>query len=282
MSLAKTILAGLVAACFALVAEAQVPAPRVTVPPQLIQKIGIDQKLGEQLPLDLAFHDESGKTVHLRDYFGKKPVVLSLVYYRCPMLCTMELNGMLAAFKVTSFDIGKEYEVVTVSFDPREGPDLAREKKASYIKQYNRPGAEAGWHFLTGDQENIEKLADACGFRYFYDAKNDQYAHASGIMVATPQGKLSRYFYGLEYSARDLKLGLVEASDNKIGGLAEQILLLCFHYDPMKGKYGFMVMTSLRIGGLITLAVLGSFIFLMLRRERRQKASVGLKTLKTS
>jgi protein SCO1/2 len=255
---------------------AQVPPPPNVPPQRILQKIGIDQKLGDQLPLDLTFHDESGKTVHLRDYFGKKPVVLSLVYYKCPMLCTMELNGMLAAFKVTSFNIGQEYEVVTVSFDPREGPDIAAAKKASYLKQYNRPGAENGWHFLTGDAQNIEALAHAVGFRYFYDSRTDQFAHASGIMVATPNGQLSRYFYGLEYSARDLKLGLVEASDNKIGSLTEQILLLCYHYDPMTGKYGFVIMTSLRVSGGLTLLILGGFITLMLVRERRARAAGSL------
>ncbi|MFB3904812.1 MAG: SCO family protein [Acidobacteriota bacterium] len=236
--------------------------------PYPLTKVGIDQKLNSQVPLDLRFRDEAGKQVRLGDFFGKKPVVMSLVYYECPMLCTLVLNGMLTSFKVLSFDVGKEFEVVTVSFNPKETAQLAATKKESYLRRYGRAGAEKGWHFLTGDEDQIARLADAVGFRYTYDPKTEQYAHASAIMVLTPQGHVARYYYGIEYAPRDVRLGLVEASANKIGSPVDQVLLYCFHYDPLTGKYGLMVRNLLRIGGIGTLVVLGGFIFLMLRRER--------------
>jgi protein SCO1/2 len=249
--------------------SAQVPAPPPQTPPNVIDRIGFDQKLGNTIPLDLPFRDESGRQVTLRQYFGQKPVVLALVYYECPMLCTMTLNGMLGVFKVISPDIGRDFEVVTVSFNPRETPQLAAAKRNNYLKQYKRPGGAEGWHFLTGDEASIDALTKACGFRYYYDAKNDQYAHAAGIMVLTPQGQLSRYFYGLEYSPRDVQLGLAEASNGKVGTLADKILLFCYHYDPTTGKYGFAVIRAIRIGGILVLVSLGTFIFIALRRERR-------------
>ncbi|RPJ55083.1 MAG: SCO family protein [Acidobacteria bacterium] len=247
--------------------------------PYPLTSVGIDQKLNSQVPLDLRFRDESGKQVRLGDFFGKKPVVLSLVYYECPMLCTLVLNGMLTSFKVLSFDIGKEFEVVTVSFNPRETAQLAAAKKESYLRRYDRPSAERGWHFLTGDEDQIAKLADAVGFRYAYDPKTEQYAHASAIMVLTPKGHVARYHYGIEYAPRDLRLSLVEASANKIGSPVDQVLLYCFHYDPLTGKYGLVIRNVLRLSGIATLVVLGGFIFLMLRRERAAKrAGVELKT----
>lgn len=265
-------LAGLGAVLLSLASAAgQVPAP----PPlggDLLGQIGIDQELGAQAPLDLVFRDESGVQVPLGRYFGEKPVVLALVYYRCPMLCQKTLEDMLRAFRSLKFAVGREFQVVTVSFDPRETPELAAAKKASCLSHYGRPGAEEGWHFLTGEEASIVPLARACGFRYRYDPKTDQYAHASGIMVLTPEGKLSRYFYGLGYSARDLQLGLVEASRNRIGSLADQVLLFCYRYDPTTGKYGFAIMSGVRIGGLLTLLGLGAFIVLCLRRERRRGA----------
>jgi len=240
------------------------------VPNSVVDKIGVDQKLGAPLPLDLEFRDESGSTVRLGQYFSSgKPVVLSLVYYRCPGLCTMTLNSMSAAFKPLTLNVGKDFEVVTVSIDPKETPKLAAAKKAEYLKRYGRPGAEAGWHFLTGDEASIQALAGAVGFRYVYQPEIDQYAHAAAIMVATPQGKLARYFYGIEYSARDLRLGLVEASDNKTGTLADVMTLLCYQYDPKSGKYGAAVMRIVRAGGVATVLGLGAFIVLTLRRERR-------------
>jgi len=239
--------------------------------PQALSQVRIDQKLDAQVPLDLQFRDETGKVVRLGDYFGKKPVVLSLVYYECPMLCTLVLNGMLTSFKVLSFDVGKEFEVVTVSFNPREKPGLAAAKKQSYLKRYDRPTGEQGWHFLTGEEDQITRLADAVGFKYTYDAKTEQYAHASAIMVLTPKGHVARYYYGIEYAPRDLRLGLVEASADKIGSPVDQLLLYCFHYDPLTGKYGMVIRNVLRLGGIATLGLLFGFIGLMLWRERGAK-----------
>jgi protein SCO1 len=234
--------------------------------PRMLEEVGIDQKLDAQLPLDLMFNDEGGTQVRLGDYFGKRPVVLSLVYYNCPMLCNQVLNGLTGSMDTLSFDVGKEFEVVTVSFDPRETPELARRKKETYIQWYKRPGASEGWHFLTGDKHSIEKLTEAAGFRYRYDPATDQFAHASGIMVATSQGKLARYFYGIEYAPRDLKLGLIEASENKIGSPADKLVLYCYHYDPAAGKYGPAVMNIIRVGGAAT--VIG-FVALLLWMRRR-------------
>jgi len=234
-------------------------------------EIGIDQKLDEQVPLDLVFNNEEGRPVALRQYFGEKPVILSLVYYDCPMLCTQVLNGLLSSLQVLSFDVGEEFEVVTVSFDPGETPELAAAKKREYLNRYKRDGAENGWHFLTGTQDQIDALTRALGFRYQYDAETDNYIHASGIMVATPRGKLARYFYGIEYAPKDLRLGLIEAADNKIGSPVDQLLLLCYHYDPTTGKYGLVIMNSLRIAGLATVALLAGFVVIMLRRENHKK-----------
>lgn len=242
--------------------------------PKALDDVGIDQKLNEQLPLDLTLKNESGQTVKLGDYFGKKPVVLSLVYYQCPMLCNQILNGMVTSFRVMSFTPGNDFEVVTVSFDPRETPDLAAAKKKTYIDylpEAKRTSANAGWHFLTADQQTIERIADSVGFRYRYDEATQQFAHASGIFVATPHGRLARYFYGIEYPPRDLRLGLIEAADNKIGSRVDQLLLYCFHYDPATGKYGAAVMNIMRVAGVITLvAIIG--LLLLLRRRGGAKA----------
>jgi protein SCO1/2 len=250
---------------------AQVPPPPIA-PPSVLERIGLDQMLGSQLPLELRFRDEDGGELELRECFGEKPVVLALVYYRCPTLCPMVLGGMLAAFKTIRLGIGADFNVVTVSIDPREGAEAARASKERHLRQYGRPGATRGWRFLTGDEEAIETLAAACGFRYYHDARSDQYAHPGGILVATPEGKLSRYLYGLEYSPRDLQLSLVEASGNRIGSLVDQVLLLCYQYDPATGKYGLVIMTSLRLGGVLVLLGLGGFIVLALRKERRTAA----------
>ena len=249
--------------------SAQVPAPKPAPPNKVVEQISIDQKLGGQLPLGLTFHDESGRTVELGDYFHKKPVILSLVYYRCPQLCNMNLNGMLSAFKALTPSIGTDFEILTVSFDPNETPELAAAKKQTYVKEYRREGAEAGWHFLTGDAASITALTEAVGFRYHYDPRTDQYAHGSAIMLLTPDGKLSKYFYGIEFSARDINLGLVEATDGKIGTLAEKMMLLCYQYDPRSGKYGFAIMTALRTGAVLTTLSLCTFWFFMYRRDRR-------------
>lgn len=238
--------------------------------PRMLEGVGIDQKLDGQLPLDLMFNDESGVQVRLGDYFGKKPVVLALVYYNCPMLCNQVLNGLTSSMEIVrSFDIGKEFDVVTVSFDPRETPELARQKKETYLRWYRRPGASDGWHFLTGGKHDIDKLCDAVGFRYRYDPATDQFVHASGIMLATSQGKLARYFYGVEYAPMDLKLGLMEASENKIGSPVDKLLLYCYHYDPAAGKYGPVVMNMIRVGGGAT--VIGFLTLLLWMRRRTTK-----------
>ena len=240
----------------------------------MVREIGIDQKLGDMLPLDLEFRDERGDKVRLGKYFHEKPVVLALVYYRCQNLCTEVLNGFLKTSQAVKFTIGEDYEVVTVSFDPNDTPELAADKKANYVRAYRREGAARGWHFLTGEPESIRRLTAAVGFRYRYDERSDQYAHASGIMVATPDGRLSRYFYGIEYPPNDLRLGLVESSQHKIGSPVDQILLLCYHYDPLTGQYGLAISGALRIAGLATVLGLGGFLVAMFRRERRRERLV--------
>lgn len=236
-----------------------------------LRDIGIDQRLNEQVPLDLTFRDETGRSVQFGDYFGSRPVILTLNYYECPMLCSLILEGLVSSLRVLSFDIGDQFTVVTVSFDPGETPPLAAATKAKYLQRYARPGAAAGWHFLTGQEAAIERLAKAVGFRYTYDAQQDQYAHASGIVVLTPQGKIARYFYGIEYAPRDLRLGLIEAAANKIGSLADQILLFCYHYDPATGRYSTAVLNAVRVGGAATVLALGTFLVTMWRRERKMK-----------
>jgi protein SCO1/2 len=245
--------------------------------PTALRDVRIEQKLDQQLPLDLVFRDEHGQEVKLGKYFGQKPVVLSLVYYDCPMLCTQILNGMVTSFRVLPFQIGKEFDVVTISFDPREKPDLAATKKKVYIDYLPdkmQAGANSGWHFLTGDPASIERIADAVGFRYHYDEKTKQFAHASAIMVATPEGKLSHYFYGVNYSARDLRFGLIESSQHKIGSVTEQLSLYCYQYDPTKGTYGAAVMRILRITGMLTLVGIIAMIFLLKPRKRPQVGEI--------
>ena len=233
----------------------------------ILRDVGLDQRLGGQVPLDLAFRDETGKQVRLQDYFRDKPVVLVLVQYRCPMLCTEVLNGFLKSSQAVKFEMGRDYEVVTVSIDPRETPPMAAEKKRRYVGRYRRDGAEDGWHFLTGKQPQIDALANAIGYRYRYDAASDQYAHPSGIVLATPNGQLARYFYGIEYHAKDLRLGLVESSENRIGSPVDQVLLLCFHYDPATGKYGLVIAGVLRLAALVTVLALGGYLSFAFYRE---------------
>jgi len=237
--------------------------------PKVLKSVGIDQRLNEQIPLDAVFKDEQGRDVRIGQFFNGKPVVLSLVYYTCPMLCNQVLNGMLGSFRQVSFNIGEQYDVVTVSFDPRETPDLAAAKKSTYIQAYHRPGAEANWHFLTGDEANIKRLTEAVGFRYAWDEQTKQFAHASGIMVLTPEGKLARYFYGIEYPSKDLRLGLVEASQNKIGTPVDALMLYCYHYDPATGKYGAVVMNILRLAGGATLFLIVGMILILRKRGNR-------------
>lgn len=238
-------------------------------PAQVIRQVRFDQKLQARVPLHLVFRDEAGRAVRLGDYFGRKPVVLSLVYYDCPMLCTLILNGLVKSLRTVNLDVGTDFEVVTLSFDPREGPALAAEKKAGYVRQYTRAGGEAGWHFLTGDEPAIRQLTEAVGFQYTFDTQTGQFAHASGIVVLTPEGKISKYLYGIEYAPRDLRLSLVEASAGRIGTLSDKVLLYCFHYDPTTGKYGLAIMRITRVAGLLTVALIVGFVAVMLRRERR-------------
>ena len=241
--------------------------------PGPLGKVAFEQRLNEQLPLDLPFRDENGTAVTLGDYFGRKPVVLAFVYYECPMLCTQVLNGLETALRVLDQSVGDEFEVVTVSFDPRETPVLASGKKKAYLERYKREGAGQGWHFLTGEQASIDALTKAAGFSYAWDEQTQQFAHASGIVVATPAGKLSRYFFGIDYSPRDLKFALIESSTEKIGSLADRLLLYCYHYDPSTGGYGFVAMRAVRLGGVVTLVALFGFMFVSIRSDFAKASS---------
>jgi protein SCO1 len=263
-----------VTAATAVLASTAVSAQVIRAPetkrikPPGLEHVGIDQRLNEQLPLDLQFKDESGQTVKLGDYFHSgRPVLLNFVYYECPMLCGEVLNGVSAALKVLKFTPGTEFEVVTVSIDPREKPPLAAAKKQTYMARLGRPDAAKGWHFLTGEKAQIDALANAAGWHYQFDTKTNQFAHAAGIMLVTPQGKLAQYYYGVEYSARDLRLGIIEASQNRIGSIADQVLLYCYHYDPRTGKYGAVITNIMRAAGALTAVLLGGFLVLMFRRE---------------
>jgi len=236
-----------------------------SVLPPALRNIGVDQNLNAQIPLNLVFRDDSGREMPLSSYFGSRPVVLALVYYQCPMLCTQVLNGMVMSLRGMSLESGRDFDVVTVSIDPTEMPDLAAKKKAEYLRRYAK-GTD-GWHFLTGAEPQIKELAHSVGFRYAYDPKTKQYAHASAIMVVTPTGKLSRYFYGIEYAPRDLRLGLIEASENKIGSPVDQILLYCYHYDPNTGKYSAIVMNIVRLAGVLTLLILVPLLIWLWRAD---------------
>jgi protein SCO1 len=267
-----TSLAAAVAALLALApgAAAQLasdPMQSAGVRPELLKQVGIDQKLNQTIPLNLAFRDENGQTVRLAQFFGQKPVILTLVYYNCPMLCTQVLNGVESGLKELQTDIGTQFEVVTVSIDPTESHVLAKVKQEMYVGMYGRPGAGQGWHFLTGDEPQIKQLADAVGFRYAYDPDTKQFAHASAIMLLTAEGKISRYFYGIQYPSRDLRLGLVEASEGKIGTPVDQVLLFCYHYDPATGKYGLLISRVIQAGGALTVLVLGIAMLILFRGE---------------
>ena len=252
----------------------QRPNP-VNQKPEILKNVGIDQKIGQQLPLDLTFTNEAGSQVRLGEFFGGRPVVLALAYYDCPMLCTQVLNGMTAALKTLSFDAGKDFEVVVVSIDPKDNFQIAAHKKASYVDHYGRPQTAAGWHFLTGAETSIKPLADALGFRYAYDTNIKQYAHGAAIYVATPKGVVSRYLLGIDFAPRDLRLALVEASNNVLGSVVDQVLLLCYHYDPATGKYGAAVINAVRVGFLATVTGFLVFLFISLKRERTSAATPG-------
>jgi protein SCO1 len=264
----KALRAALILACLAFVHGASAQ----TALPKILKNVGFDQRLNEQVPLNLTFVDEQGQRRALGTYFTDRPVVLVLAYYRCPMLCTQVLNGLVLGLRDTGLAIGKDFTVVTVSFDPHDTAETAAAKKASYVRAYGQPEAAAGWHFLTGDRASIDALTRAVGFRYAYDPASDQYAHAAGIVVLTPTGKISRYFYDVHYSGRDLRLGLIEASHNKIGSPIDQILLFCFHYDPTAGKYGAAIMNFIRAGGILTMVGLAIGFGFLMRSERGRGA----------
>ena len=239
-------------------------------PPQLPGKVAIAQKLGNQIPLDVMMRDETGTPVRLRQYFDHgKPVLLHFVYYNCPMLCPLVLEGMTSAMTEMKFNIGEQFDVITISIDPRDKPSQAAAFKDRYVRRYGRFSAANGWHFLTGTETNIKRVADAVGFQYAYDGSVDQFAHGAAIFVITPDARVSRYFYGFEFKARDLRLGIVEASGGKIGSATDQLLLLCYHYDPKVGRYSRSAMNFVRAGGVTTAAALAGFIFIMIRKERK-------------
>lgn len=268
----------------ASIAWAQPGGPLSVPPPgkaatELIPKlkeVGIDQRLDAQIPLDLKFVDESGRDVTLGQYFnGKKPVVLALVYYECPMLCTLTLNGLVSSLTPVSLSAGKDFDVLAVSFDPGETPALATERRKTFLQRYSRANAETGVHFLTGREDAIKALTAAVGFRYVYDQEIDQFAHPAAITIVSPAGKVSRYLFGVEFAPKDLKLSLVEATDGKIGTVVDQALLFCYHYDPETGKYGLAIMNLVRMAGALTVLTLVGAIVWSLRRERRQLRAVG-------
>lgn len=264
----------------AMIAVASVASGRDTGPeqnseaprPPILEHAGFEQKLGAALPLDLEFRDEAGATVKLGDFVGKRPVILVLAYYRCPMLCTLVLNGVGLTAHGLPFVLGKDYDIVTVSFDPTDTFDVAAKKKATYLKEYELTAGGPGWHFLVGDEAAIRTLTGTVGFKYGYDEVSREYAHASGIMVVTAEGKLSHYFYGVDYAVKDVRLALVEASKNKIGSPVDQLMLFCYHYDPATGKYGAAVMNILRLGGALTVLALVTFFVVMMRRESRLRS----------
>ena len=244
--------------------------------PDALQEIGIKQKLGEQLPLDTELTNEDGQAIKLGSLFQSgRPAVLALVYYECPMLCNEVLNGLTGSLKGMSLDAGKDFDVIALSFDARENekPGLGKNKKAAYLERYGRANSEKGWHFLTGSQASIDAVAKAAGFSYRWDEKSNQFAHAGGVMVVTPQGKMSRYFYGIDYAPRDLKLGLIESADNKVGTAADQMLLYCYHYDPATGRYGLAILSVIRLGALVTLLGMGAMGFVFWRRGKKVSSS---------
>jgi protein SCO1/2 len=243
-------------------------APPAGEKPAILNDVGFDQKLGESLPLDIELHDETGRPVRLREYFGKRPVVLTLVYYECPMLCTLTLNGLLGALQTTTFNPGQEFELVTVSFDARETPELAARKKSAYLAKYARPGAEKGWHFLTGDAGAVRALTRSVGFRYAWDERTRQFAHPSGVIVLTPEGQIARYLYGIDYAPKDLRLAVVEAAAGRVGTALDQVALFCYQYDALRGRYSFMAINLVRGAGVLTVLGMAVLIVTLRRRER--------------
>jgi protein SCO1 len=253
-------------------------SPPANMRPPGLKNVGIEQHLNDQIPPDLTFRDETGKSVRLADYFGRKPMILNLVYYQCPMLCGEVLSGLESALRVLKFDVGKEFDVLTVSFDPKETPEMAAAKKAEFLKRYGRAGAAEGWHFLTGPKASIDALTKAAGFDYEYDPKTGQFAHATAIMVLTPEGRIAQYYYGVEFAPKDLRLGLVQASQGKIGSVVDEVLLYCYHYNPDTGKYGAIISRILKIAAGATIFLLGTFLVVMFRlgslSEQRGKRAI--------
>src|SRR5271157_2372411 len=254
-------------------------APVSDKPPAILNKVGIAQRLNEQLPLSLTFTDDQGRQVQLGSYFGKRPAILALVYYQCPMLCSEELNGLTGALQMVNFVPGKDFNVIVVSIDPTEGTELAAAKKRTYLKRYGHPETASGWHFMTGTQANIDALTQAVGFGYVKipgpDGKLTQFAHASSIQIVTPEGKLAQYYMGVEYSPKDLRLGLIEASANHIGSPVDNILTYCYHYDPGTNKHSLIVARVVQLGGLVTVMTLGGFMLVMFRRDFNQDRHAG-------
>jgi protein SCO1/2 len=251
------------------------PGDPTAAKPGILSKIAVDQRIGHQVPADIPFVDENGAEVRIGDYFGKRPVVLALVYYECPMLCTQVLNGLVSALGVLNFEAGREFDVVAVSFNPKEGPGLAAQKKASYVDRYGRPQAAGGWHFLTGTQESITRLTEAVGFKYEFDPKIGQFAHGAAIELLTAKGTIAKYYYGIEYSPRDLRLGIIEASEEHLGTVIDDVLLFCYHYDPSSGKYGANILGIVRAGGIATVLAFAVFLTVSLRRDRAQALPVN-------
>ena len=256
----------LVSAAWGQAMSRGIMSPPANVRPPGLKNVGIQQNLNQQIPADLVFTDDLGRKVRLGDYFGHKPLILNLVYFTCPMLCGEELSGLESALHVLKFDVGKEFDVITVSFDPRDTPEAAAQKKEQVLRRYKRPGAELGWHFLVGQQDAINAITKAAGFQYEYDQTTGQFAHTTAIMVLTPEGRITQYYFGIDYPPKDLRLGLVEASQNKIGSLVDELLLYCYHYDPEKAKYSATVMRVLRLMGVATLLCLGTFVLMLMRR----------------
>ena len=260
-------------------AQSDVPGvnPRPGMPanqmPGVLADVRFDQRLNEQLPLDTPFEDEDGRPVRLGQYFGRKPVVMAFMYYECPMLCTQVLNGLTTSLTTLHETVGHEFDVVAISFDPRETPALASGKKKSNLDRYNRPESASGWHFLTGDESSITTVTSAAGFRYVWDDKTQQFAHPSGIVVATPDGRIARYFFGIDFPPRDVKFALIESSAGRIGNAIDQLLLYCYHYDPATGSYGFVAMGAVRVGGALTVLALVGFVIVSIRREQRAVTS---------
>ena len=260
-----------VATCLVAAGARAQMAPDVEILPLPPKDVGFDQNIGKFVPLDAVFRDETGRPVHLGDFFSDKPIVLSLAYDTCPMLCNLSTSGLASSLKGINLDVGRDFDVVTLSFDPRDTPEMSRVKKDGAIARYGRAGASNGWRFLTGDENEIRRVTSAVGFRYVWDAPSNQYAHPTGVVVLTPRGQIARYLFGIEYAPKDLRLSLVEASKGKLGSVIDQLLLLCYHYDPKVGKYGPLAIGAMRTGGALTLLSLGTFVTVMIRREKRSR-----------